>query len=109
MSKVFITHGQVKFDYRPAAMYGDLVQIVDRVYSFAPGNAVNAALFEAINKAADDFDPLTDFVLPSGSAIMTGIFFAALASRGVHRFTVLTWNNNDQAYAPGFIDIEEVI
>ena len=108
-SKVYVTHAQSKFDYRPAQVYGELEFVTDRMYSFTPGNEVNETLLRSINSRVEAFDPETDYVLTSGSAIMTGLFFAGLGSRGIKKIRVLTWNNTDQAYAPGMLNMTGVM
>lgn len=108
-SKVYVTHAQSKFDYRPAQVYGQLHMVTDRVYSFTPGNEVNEQLIKNLESSLDSFDPENDFVLTSGSAIMTGMFFAGLGARGIKKIRVLTWNNNDQAYAPGVLNMTGVV
>ena len=109
MSEVYRTRGQAKYDYAPAAAFGDLVTVADRVYSFAPGNAVNGPIVGGIATCAREFNPAEDFVLPSGSAIMTALFFVALAARGVDRVRVLMWATADGMYSASYVDMRALI
>lgn len=109
MSKVFITHEQSRFDYSPAECFGQLVAVSERVYSFTPGNTVNPAIHKSIVDCSNAFDPGVDYVLPSGSAIMTSMFMVRLAAIGIRTVRILTWNNNDGAYNIGTLDLSPLI
>lgn len=109
MSKVFITHEQSRFDYSPAECFGQLVAVSERVYSFTPGNTVNSMVYKSIIDCSNEFDPNSDFVLPSGSALMTSMFMVRLAAIGIRTIRLLTWNNNDSAYSIGTLDLSPLI
>ena len=109
MSKVFITHEQNRFDYSPAECFGQLVAVSERVYSFTPGNTVNPAIHKSIVDCSNAFDPGVDYVLPSGSAIMTSMFMVRLAAIGIRTVRIVRWNNNDGAYNIGTLDLSPLI
>ena len=104
MSTVFITHEQPRFDYGPAEAYGDLDVVTDRVYSMTPGNLVNAQLAHSVAGAASAYSE-GDYVLPSGSAIVTALFFVRLAALGHRKIRTLLWNHNEGSYSVGVVDL----
>ena len=109
MSTVFITHEQPRFDYGPAEAFGDLDVVTDRVYSMTPGNSVNAQLAHSVVSASNAFDPDEDYVLPSGSAVATALFYVRLAALGHRRIKTLLWNHNESAYSAGVVDLTPFI
>ena len=109
MSTVFITHEQPRFDYGPAEAFGDLDVVTDRVYSMTPGNSVNGQLAQNIIGASNAFDPDEDYVLPSGSAVATALFYVRLAALGHRRIRTLLWNHNESAYSAGVVDLTPFI
>lgn len=109
MPKVFITHEQSRFDYSPAEAFGELTTVSERMYSFTPGNSVNSGIYKSIIESAKEFDPLTDYVLPSGSAVITSMFFVRLAAMGVRIIRLMVWNNNEGVYNIGTLDLSPLI
>ncbi len=105
---VYITNEQQRFDFRPAQHYGELKFVTSRVYSFN-SPIVNDAIMASVSEMADRFDPSVDYVLPAGSAISTGLVFAALALRNHTRVPVLVWSGNDSCYISGTINITPII
>lgn len=109
MSKVFITHEQNRFDYSPAEVFGELVTVSERMYSFTPGNTINAGVIKRISDFASKFDANEDYVLPSGSAVMSSMFFVRLAASGIRIIRLLIWNNNESTYNIGTLDLTTLI
>ncbi len=108
MSKVFITHEQSRFDYSPAEAFGGLATVSERMYSFTPGNLVNNTIYKSIIESAKEFDPATDYVLPSGSAVVTSMFFVRLAAIGIRTIRLLVWNNNEGGYYICTLDLSHL-
>ncbi len=104
-SKVIVTNMNPKTDYSAARKYGNIVSLSDKVYSFVPGSAANDILAVDIHRAADDFDPAIDYVLPSGSSISTSLFLIALVDRGISKVKVLMWSGNDQCYNNSILNL----
>ena len=100
---VYVTNEQSRFNYLPAQQFGELEFVTSRVYSFN-NQSVNVDVLEGVTKMAKDFNPNTDFLLPSGSAISTGLCFAALALKGHSRIPVLVWSSNDACYVAGVVN-----
>ena len=107
MSKVYITHDQPQFDYNPAKEYGELVTVTSNRYSYKKRS--NEVLIQEVIEVLDDFDPENDFILPSGSAISTGLVFARMAANGVNTFKVLMWRSDRGAYEIMEIDITGIL
>lgn len=102
---VLITNATNRTDYSEAKAFGKLAVLSEKLYSFVPNSPANAILSKDLAKALDSFDPDVDFVLPSGSAVSTGLLFVGLYCRGIHSVRVLMWNGNDQIYHAGVLDL----
>lgn len=107
MSHVFVTHESPKLDYSPAESWGELKFVTHKDYT--PMGALspfNADLTREIKAVAKNFDSETDFVVISGSPLVTAVWFMALAERGVKRIKVLRWSNRDNQYHPTSLNLE---
>lgn len=103
---VYITHAQSQFDYSPALKFGEIIEVTDSKYSFFPGKEeFNRKVAKEIKDMVAKFDPDQDFLLPSGSALVTGTVFAMLALRGITKFMVLNYVTNEGAYVPSMLDV----
>lgn len=103
--RVVITNHVSRVDYSPAEVWGEPVTLSDKLYSFANDSPTNRILARDIATQAAEFDDSLDFVLPSGSALSTSLFFVSLFNRGVRVVKVLMWNGNDQLYRSGLLDL----
>lgn len=106
---VIITNATSRADYRGAQAFGELKVLSTKLYSFTPNSPANAILSRDIISAVAQFDPGLDYVLPSGSAISTGLFLVGLFARGIRRVKVLMWSGNDQSYQGGILDLNTVL
>lgn len=107
MSRVFVTSESPKLDYSPAESWGELTFVTHK--DFTPMGAMspyNADLTREIKRVVKTFDSETDFVVISGSPLVTAVFFMALAERGVKRVNVLRWSNRDTQYHPTSVNLE---
>ena len=102
---VLITNATSRTDYSEAKAFGSLAVLSEKLYSFVPNSPANAILSKDLGRAIESFDPNVDYVLPSGSAISTGLLFVGLFARGIRSIKVLMWNGNDQTYHAGVLDL----
>lgn len=109
-SKVFIVQRQMamvdgqlmsKFDYAPAAEYGQLVDVLSP--SAAPFNP--ASVIDDMHNVLFDYSD-GDYLLLTGNPVLIGLAtsIAAFYNRGCVRF--LQWNGKDQRYI--VIDVEKM-
>jgi len=108
-STVFVTHAQNRFDYTAAEAFGRIRFVSDKVYSTTPGNSINQLIATWIAESADAYDPATDYILPSGSALITALFFVRLTAIGHRRARVLFWSHNEQTYSAGMVELAQYI
>lgn len=102
---VVITNATARTDYSEAKSFGELHVMSEKLYSFTPNSPANLVLSADIAAAVAKFDPGLDYVLPSGSAISTGLLLVGLFARGVRKVKVLMWSGNDQSYHGGVLDL----
>jgi len=104
MPKVFVTQERSTFDYSPAESYGELVFLTSRDVSPIKDSLVNQSIWLEIGNKLIGFSPGTDFVLPSGSPIITGIAFFIVGlkfqaeMKSVGELKVLRWSSRDSRY-----------
>ena len=98
--RVFITQERETFNYNTASEFGELTPVTSRDVSNVPNSLHNEDLYEAIDDAMAEFDPNTDYLLPSGSPLVTGLCFASLASAGHSTIKVLRYDGRNYVYVP---------
>ena len=98
MPKVFITHESLNFNYLPAERFGDIEFLTANDLSVHDSSPTNQITVEQIRRGTRDFCP-DDYLLPSGSPIVTGIAMAVLHER-FDKINVLKWSNHTKEYTP---------
>jgi hypothetical protein len=97
MAKVFVTHEQSQVNYLDAERFGDLTTV--SAFDVIP-HSDNMQLWETIRKRLANFDPLTDYVLYSGSPIITAFCFVTLARQHPGSvIRVLRWDKHAGRYS----------
>lgn len=100
---VWVVHPVITIDVVPAARYG-VIRYVTSGYVYGdqldPSGAVPPAVEDALNAAADAFDPARDRLLIAGDHLQLVLLAAALGSR-YDAFRVLRWDR----LAGGYFDV----
>lgn len=100
MSRAFVTQENPNFDYSPVEKYGEPVFVTASDFSGSSNSLFNEDLMKIIRAMMDKFDVDSDYLVPSGSPLVTSFCIAALKERGVSRFPILRWSNRDRDYRP---------
>lgn len=111
--RVFITQENSQLNYSNAEAFGEVVFLTRDEVSPVPGSLTNAAISEELAKKLAGFDFDNDFLAPSGSPVVSGLAFYALATAAAARFArnpkclrVLRWSNRDRVYQPITINLQ---
>ncbi len=105
MPKVYVTQEVPTANYKTAEKYGDIVFLCTTEISQAAGSLHNVKLVNNIRERFKKFDPLIDYIAPSGSPVITCIVMAIAREKG-STFNFLKWNNREHDYAPVTINVE---
>ncbi len=106
-SRVFVTQearaGSI--DYTPAKAYGNISFLT--VMDFAPeeDSIYNVVLIEEIRAKLHDFNAETDYMVITGSPVVTAAVFMILRERQT-RVRVLRWSNRDFSYSVVTINLQ---
>lgn len=109
MGKVYITNESRSHNYLPAEQFGTIEFLTADDFSSVASSLLNPRLVHKMRTKLTEFDPKRDFIVPSGSPIVTGVAFMllreVLQERGESRFTVLRWSKFTTTYEPIVIDL----
>lgn len=97
MTKVYVTHESLNFDYTPAEVYGDIDFLTATDLSVHHNSPSNRTTVDGIRKKLEGFTQ-DDYLLPSGSPIITGLAMAILHER-FEKINVLKWSKMYQNYS----------
>lgn len=104
-SKVFITQ-ETALDFSHANKFGDVEFITATEFSPQPASIMNQHVMKDVNRAAEKFNPDTDYLLVCGDPIIIGIAMNAfLQKAGVIK--VLKYKRSQRGYMPHIVDIRE--
>jgi len=98
MPKVFITHESLSFDYTPAKRFGEIDFLTANDLSAHDKSPTNRNTVSEIRAKLEEFQA-DDYLLPSGSPIITGLAMAILHEE-FDQINVLRWSKNQQDYIP---------
>ena len=96
---VYVTQENPSFDYSPAEEYGDVVFVSKDDYSTMPNSLLNDDVSAGIRKRLMQFKHDTDYVVPSGSPVVSAAVFMALGKHGAP-IRVLKWVGRNSKYTP---------
>lgn len=105
MPKVYVTQEVHTANYKSAEKYGDIVFLCTTEVSQAAGSLHNVKLVNNIRERFKNYDPLVDFIAPSGSPVISCIVMAIAREKG-STFNFLKWNNREHDYTPVTINVE---
>lgn len=96
--KAFVTQENPRLDYTGLMKHTDDVVFVTAFdFNSMTASESNIRLVESIRKKLQSFDFDNDYVVPSGSPLVTAVVFAILSEK-TGRFNVLRWSNSDGCY-----------
>lgn len=98
MAQVFITHESLNFNYLPAERFGDVKFLTRNDLPVIDSSPSKKVIVNQIRRTLESFQD-DDYLLPSGSPIITGIAMAILHER-FDEIRVLKWSNNTRDYTP---------
>lgn len=104
MNLAFVTQENPNFDYSPLEKYGKPTFVTASDFSGSTNSLFNEDLALKIKKVMQDFNADEDFLVPSGSPLVTAFCLVALRDSGLDRFPVLRWSNRDRDYKPVIIN-----
>lgn len=98
MPKVFVTHESPNFNYTPAEKFGEIEFLTATDLSTQLKSKYNRIVVDEIRNKLDEFTQ-DDYLLPSGSPIVTGVAMAILHET-FEEINVLKWSNHTKEYTP---------
>ncbi len=106
-SRVFVTQEARtgRIDYSPARDFGTLKFITIMDFSSDDESIQNKVLVDEIRTALRDFDIDNDFIVMTGSPLVTAAVFMILRER-THIARVLRWSNQSHTYTPVTINLQ---
>ena len=106
MSKVFVTQENQLFDYSALDQFGEVKFVTLYDFSTSATSLYNLDLMFRIKSAMSNYNPDEDYLVPSGSPLITAACMAHLVRRGVNRVEVLRWSNRDRTYQKVIMDFD---
>lgn len=104
MAKAFVTQENPNFDYSPVEKYGEPTFVTASDFSGSSNSLFNDDLMKIIRAMMSKFNVDEDYLVPSGSPLVTAFCVAALRDLGATRFPILRWSNRDRDYRPVVIN-----
>lgn len=98
-NRIYITQEMSSLDYSNAEQFGELVPLTRDDVSSVKDSLVNAKIAADVHSRLAGFTPELDYVLFSGSPMVSALVFMELGKR-FDKVRVLRWSNRDQCYAP---------
>jgi hypothetical protein len=107
-ARVFVTHWQPKkFDYNGLEQFGEVVMVTEDGERWSEGGSAKRMQEQLIERLAN-FDEDRDFVVSTGSSILTAAVFTLLGRMGVRKLQLLNFQR-DIGYVPMDVDIEGAV
>lgn len=106
MPKVYVTQEVQYADYQQAEKFGEVVFLCTSEVSSISGSLHNKKLLNIIRDRFKNYDPIDDYIAPSGSPIITCLVMALAREKGTV-FNFLKWSNRDRQYSQVTFDLEE--
>ncbi|MBT9158756.1 MAG: hypothetical protein DDT26_00003 [Dehalococcoidia bacterium] len=104
VGRVFITQESGSLNYSNAEAFGDVVFLTAREPSPVASSIINASIIDELRGKLATFDPVVDYIAPSGSPVVSGMAFLLLSERlakvNARKISVLRWSNRDKVYQP---------
>jgi hypothetical protein len=107
MPKVYVTQEVQHADYQQAEKFGEVVFLCTSEVSNISGSLHNRKLLNVIRERFKNFDPIDDYIAPSGSPIIACLVMALAREKGTV-FNFLKWSNRDREYSQVTFDLEEI-
>lgn len=102
--KAYVTQELSTLNYNTIHEYGELVFVTGRDYMSVDGTEHNQALTKHIRAAVQNFNPDIDYVVPSGSPLVTAVVLSSIAKKHNH-VRILRWSNRDYRYYPFTLEV----
>lgn len=104
--RVWVTQEMSKFNYLDAENYGEVRFLTARDYSSMVGSLSNDALLKDIRDRLSEFNPETDYLVPTGSPLVVMVVMSIVARKySTNRFKVLKWDNRHMKYIPTVMEL----
>jgi hypothetical protein len=101
----FVTQENPRLDYTGLMdVTDDVVFVTAYDFNSMTGSESNIRLVDGIRRKLASFDPATDYVVPSGSPLVTAVVFAILHEK-TNKFNVLRWSNAEGRYHKFTIEV----
>jgi hypothetical protein len=99
--RVFVTqevrNPRTNIDYSPARKFGDVKFLTIMDFSSDDDSISNKVLVEELRSRLQDFNPTTDFIVTTGSPLVSAVVFMILRERTTF-VQFLRWSNRDFCY-----------
>jgi len=106
MPRVFVTHENPALNYQPAEDFGDVEFLTNQDLSPMHNSLNNEAIIENMRKSLTRFDPKNDYIVLSGSPVVTAVAFMLLRER-TDTLNVLRWSNRDHVYQHILVSVKQ--
>lgn len=104
MPTVWITQEVPDFNYTSAEKFGDVKFVTSKNFNAAMNSLINADLSKEIKDSLRGFDYDNDYVVPTGSPIVS-MAVAAMLGRNTSKLKILKWDKRDYRYLPMVIGV----
>lgn len=95
--RVFVARENPDFNYAPAETFGEVVFLTDREYTGNPNSLSDQNTLRAMDEKLANFDPLSDYMVLTGSPITIG--YAGYKILSLNRpVQFLRWDNRAARY-----------
>lgn len=99
MPKVYVTQENPALNYLPAEEFGEVVFLTRDDFNPIKNSLANEALLADLQRKLKAFLPDDDFMVISGSPVVSAAVFMLLRDR-TNRVKILRWSNRDRIYQP---------
>lgn len=107
--RVFVTqevrNSRTQIDYSPARKFGAIEFLTIMDFSSDEGSLSNKVLIEELRARLKEFDPSRDYIVTTGSPIVSAVVFMILRERTTC-VNFLRWSNRDFRYEPVTINLQ---
>ncbi len=105
--KVYITQENPNLNYLPAEEFGEVIFLTRGDFSPIRNSLNNERLIDEVRTKLRKFDPAVDYVVMSGSPVVSGIVFMLLREI-TDTLNVLRWSNRDHFYQHLILSVKKV-
>ena len=103
--RAYITQENPRLDYTGLMHHTDDVMFITAFdFNSMTGSESNLRLVDTIRHKLAGFDYDNDYIVPSGSPLVTAIVFSILHEK-TDKFNVLRWSNSDGCYHKFTIEV----